>query len=124
MLDPLLFFLVAASVTAAIWGAVQLMDANGYVQSRIKRRLKEIGGGDPAVDYLRRRMLGEGVSPWLARLLDSTPLRWFDHLVSTSGLNIMTERLILAMVLGLPLALTALNLLRLKPAVSIPGAVI
>jgi tight adherence protein B len=99
-MPTLLLFLIAfLAILSLIYGAWGLADFFGTVQSRIRRRLEQISAGDPAGDMLRRRMLGENLSPWLAAMLDSAPVRWFDRLVITSGSRIPTERVLLTMVL-------------------------
>src|SRR5579859_1512780 len=123
MFNGLLFVTTAAAIFALIQGVFIFADAQSLAQSSIRRRLTAIGVGDLTGDALRRRMLGDRASPWLASFLASRPMRWLDELIVTSGIGIPTERVLLGMTSALPLALVILRLTGISPLFCIAGSV-
>jgi tight adherence protein B len=61
------------------------------------------------VSRLRRVRFAEGFSPWLRDILLTAPIRRFDNLVQTSGVNARTEYILLGMILGTALITTIAN---------------
>jgi tight adherence protein B len=95
-----LYLIVAIAIFAFLQGVFLLIDATGNAATRSRRRLNNLSINDPT-EFLRRKALGEGASPWLTTLLVSSPVRWFDNLITTSGINKTTERILLVMTFGL-----------------------
>lgn len=124
---PLLFLIAFLAILALAQGAWGLAESLGATQTRVRRRLEQISAGDPQADMLRRRMLGENVSPWLAKLLDSAPIRWFDRLVVTSGVTLPTEYVLFLMLISFTPLLGLSGLAGLRPviclAIALSGSV-
>src|SRR5260370_31350742 len=107
--NSLVYIVIAATIFGFVQGIFLLVDAAGYVQGRIDRRLKDISVTDTSTEFLRRRMFGEGVSPWLAAILASKPLGWLDAIVVTSGISMRTEKVVLAMTSAFPVVVLLLS---------------
>jgi tight adherence protein B len=95
----LLYVIAAVAIFAFLQGVFLFIDASGDIAARTKRRLDSLSINEPA-EVLRRKALGEGASPWLVTLLASSPVRWFDNLITTSGINKTTERVLVVMTFG------------------------
>jgi tight adherence protein B len=61
------------------------------------------------VSRLRRVRFAEGFSPWLRDILLAAPIRRFDNLVQTSGVNARTEFILLGMILGTAIIMSIAN---------------
>jgi tight adherence protein B len=73
---------------SAFFGAIQgLLYFSADIRAETKNRWSQI----------RRPTLADGVSPWLRDILLSTPIRRFDNLVTTCGIKMATENVMLAM---------------------------
>jgi tight adherence protein B len=119
-----IYIVIVATIFAFIQGIAVLMEANGKVEARFRRRLKDISVTDTAADVLRRRMFGEGVSPWLAAILASKPVHWLDAIVLTSGVTMRTEHIILGMTSAFPALVLLLNFVGLGSLLCIVGGFI
>jgi tight adherence protein B len=119
--NGLLYIIIAATIFAFFQGSFLLVDATGAVQSRIRRRMKDISVTDTAADVLRRRMFGEGVAPWLAAILAWKPVHWLDEIVLTSGVTMRTEHVILAMTSTFPLIVLLLDFVGLNSVLCVIG---
>ena len=105
----LLYVIVAVAIFAFLQGVFLFFDATGEVATRAKRRLNNLSINDPSV-ALRRKALDEGAAPWLATLLVSSPVRWFDNLIIASGINRPTERVLAVMTFGVSAVAVMLKL--------------
>lgn len=65
--------------------------------------------------HLRRPTLADGVSPWLKEILLTAPIRNFDNLVQTCGIDMRTERVLLGMVVLTLTAFVPFDLWFLEP---------
>lgn len=119
---PLLYLIAFFAILALAQGVWGLADSLGSAQGRARRRLEQISAGDPRADMLRRRMLGENLSPWLAALLNSAPIRWFDRLVVTSGIALPTEYVLFLMMVSFTPLLGLCGLVGLRPAICLAVA--
>jgi tight adherence protein B len=119
--NDILYVVIVATFFAFIQGIAVLVEATGNVETRTRRRLKDISVTDSAADVLRRRMFGEGVSPWLATILASKAVQWLDAIVLTSGIAMPTERVILAMTSAFPAVVLLLNFIGLSSLLCIVG---
>ncbi len=119
--NGILYVVIVATFFAFIQGIAVLVEATGNVETRTRRRLKDISVTDSAADVLRRRMFGEGVSPWLATILASKAVHWLDAIVLTSGIAMPTERVILAMTSAFPALVLLLNFIGLSSLLCIVG---
>jgi tight adherence protein B len=75
-------------------------DRTGRVRRQVDQRLLASGRNDGqtgAADLLRRRSYRFGMSPWLARLFTTSPIRWFDNLVVSSGMGGSPDKVMLWM---------------------------
>jgi tight adherence protein B len=124
---PLLFLIAFLAILALAQGMWGLILSLGSTQSRVRRRLEQISAGDTRAEMLRRRMLGENMSPWLAKLLESAPIRWFDRLVLTSGVTLPTEYVLFLMIVSFTPLLGMSGLAGLRPplcvAIALAGSV-
>jgi tight adherence protein B len=119
----LLYAAAATAIFLFLQGFFLLLDGVGEISKRSKRRLDRLSINDPT-EFLRRKALGEGASPWLLTVLDSAPLRWFDKLIIASGINKATERVLVSMTFGASAAAVILKLiLGLSLVMSLFGSV-
>jgi len=105
----LLYGVAALAVFAFLQGFFILTDTVGDVAKRANRRLDRLSIDDPT-EFLRRRALGEGASPWLLTALASSPVRWFNELVIASGVKKSTEQILMLMTFGLSAVAIVLKL--------------
>jgi len=99
----LLYAAVFAAAAAFVAGFFYLVAGmRGGAAEVVDRRLDSLSRkpwGDSQL-LLRRKSLGQGKSPWLAKILQTASLKTFDGLVSTSGVGMSTERILFLSVIG------------------------
>ena len=105
----LLYGVAALAIFALLQGVFVLTDTVGDVAKRAQRRLDRLSIDDPT-EFLRRRTLGEGASPWLLTALGSSPVRWLNELVIASGIKKSTEQVLVSMTFGLSAVAIVLKL--------------
>jgi tight adherence protein B len=94
---------VAAAIAgvALVEGVYYLFfDSTGRVRKHVDQRLLASGRNaalGEAADLLRRRSYTFGMWPWLARLFGTSPIRWFDNLVISSGMGGAPDKVMLWM---------------------------
>jgi tight adherence protein B len=75
-------------------------DSTGRVRRHVDQRLlasgRNVDQGSVA-DLLRRRSYTFGMAPWMARVFTTSPIRWFDNLVLTSGMGRSPDKVMLWM---------------------------
>jgi tight adherence protein B len=88
-------------------------DSTGRARRHIDQRLLASGRGvdqHSAAELLRRRSYTTGMSPWLAKLFTTSPIRWFNNLVLSSGMGGSPHRVMLYMTLVVAFITAALSL--------------
>jgi tight adherence protein B len=94
---------VAAAIAgvALVEGIYYLFfDSTGRVRKQVDQRLLASGRNAAqaeAAELLRRRSYTFGMSPWLARVFSTSPIRWFDNLVISSGMGGSPDKVMLWM---------------------------
>jgi tight adherence protein B len=75
-------------------------DRTGRVRRQVDQRLLASGRNQTqsaAAELLRRRSYTFGMAPWMARLFTTSPIRWFDNLVVSSGMGGSPDKVMLWM---------------------------
>jgi tight adherence protein B len=75
-------------------------DSTGRVRRQVDQRLLAAGRNAEqaaAAELLRRRPYTFGMPAWLARLFTTSPIRWFDNLVISSGMGGSPDKVMLWM---------------------------
>jgi len=75
-------------------------DSTGRVRRQVDQRLLASGRNQEqvaAAELLRRRPYTFGMTPWMARLFTTSPIRWFDNLVISSGMGGSPDKVMLWM---------------------------
>ena len=78
-------------------------DNSGRARRLVAQRLHSgLGNHEPteAADLLRRRSYTFGMSPWLARLFTTSPIRWFENLVRSGGVGGSPDKVMMYMVIA------------------------
>jgi tight adherence protein B len=107
---------VAAAIAgvALVEGIYYLFfDSTGRVRKQVDQRLLASGRNAlqaEAADLLRRRSYTFGMSPWLARVFSTSPIRWFDNLVISSGMGGSPDKVMLWMTIVCGVVIVALSL--------------
>lgn len=63
-----------------------------------------------AAELLRRRSYTSSMSPWLARLFATSPIRWFNNLVISAGISGSPDKVMLYMTIAMTATVTVLSL--------------
>jgi tight adherence protein B len=98
-------YVVAAVAGVAFVGGVYflLFDQTGRARRQADQRLFATPGNEEqaaAAELLRRRSYTFGMSPWLAQLFSTSPIRWFDNLVASGGIGGSPDKVMLYMVIA------------------------
>ena len=75
-------------------------DSTGRVRKQVDQRLLASGRNTDraaAAELLRRRPYTFGMPQWLARVFTTSPIRWFDNLVISSGMGGSPDKVMLWM---------------------------
>jgi tight adherence protein B len=108
---------VAAAIAgiAFVEGVYYLFfDRSGRARRQVDQRLFSAPKSEQQVaasDLLRRRSYTFGMSPWLARVFTTSPVRWFENLVANSGFGRTPDRVIWYMLITTVAIVLALLLL-------------
>lgn len=73
---------------------------------------------------LRRPVLADGLSPWLSDILLTAPIRSFDKLVQTCGINAKTENVLLGMMIVTSTTAVVVHLSRFASFALVAGGVL
>jgi tight adherence protein B len=84
----ILYLVFVAALFAALQGCRYLIDD---LREETRSEMSQV----------RQVRLADGVSPWLRNILLTTPIRRFDNLVQTCGLNVRTEYVLLGMIFAM-----------------------
>jgi tight adherence protein B len=87
-------------------------DSTGRVRKQVDQRLLATGRNAEqaaAADLLRRRPYTFGMWPWMARLFTTSPIRWFDNLVISSGMGGSPDKVMLWMTIVSAAIMVALS---------------
>jgi tight adherence protein B len=107
---------VAAAIAgvALVEGIYYLFfDSTGRVRRQVDQRLLAPGrksDQSAAADLLRRRSYTFGMSPWAARLFSTSPIRWFNNLVISSGMGGSPDKVMLWMTIACAVIIVGLSL--------------
>lgn len=75
-------------------------DMLGGADKQVNRRLRDIARhGEEAKEPLRRKAITEDASAWLATILESAAVRAFENMISTSGIRMSADKIMLSIVL-------------------------
>jgi tight adherence protein B len=88
-------------------------DSTGRQRRQVDQRLLATGRSEAqtaAAELLRRRSYTFGMSPWLARLFTTSPIRWFNNLVVSSGMGGSPDKVMLYMTMVSAVIVIALSL--------------
>jgi tight adherence protein B len=125
----LLPYVIAAIAGVAFFEGIYflLFDTSGRSRRMVDRRLTSTGPipqNAGAADLLRRRPYTFGMSPWAMRLFSTSPVRWFDDLVMSSGISGSPDRTMLQMMIATVSVAAALSVfLGWSPLGSIPTGI-
>lgn len=87
-------------------------DSTGRVRRQVDQRLLASGRNTDqaaAAELLRRRPYTFGMSPWLARVFSTSPIRRFDNLVISSGMGGSPDKVMLWMTIVCAVLTVALS---------------
>ena len=88
-------------------------DSTGRSRRHVDQRLlatPRSSAQTEAAELLRRRSYTSSMSPWLARLFTTSPIRWFNNLVASSGVGGSPDKVMLYMAIGATATITMLLL--------------